>query len=380
MSEIAEQETVARLPLDALHRELGAVMTEREGHLLPAAYGDPAAEYEAVRGGGAGLFDLTARGRAEVSGTEAVQFLNGLVTNDVKALRPGAWIKAAFPNAQGRLLAFARVMRPAEEHRFIIDTEAATHGRVLQTLERFTLAGDFKVKDLTGETAQLSVQGARAAEIVGRVLGDATLRIDRYAVADVTWADDVPVTVLRATHTAEDGYDLIAGVEHAADLWRALQAVGARPCGYEALEVLRVEAGVPRHGADAGEATVVPEAGQDDAVSYTKGCYIGQEIIARIHWRGHVAKRLAGLLFEGEHGAAPGAKIKTADGREIGHITSCVVSPRLGRAVALGYVKYDYLQPGTQVLVAEGETDGRVARVAELPLVRGGWQDGEAGA
>jgi folate-binding protein YgfZ len=387
MSETIEQIAARRLPLEETHRRAGASLVERGGWLVPAAYGDAATEYEAVRGGrGAGLFDLSARGRIEVSGREAVQFLNGLITNDVKALASGAWMSAAFPNPQGRLLAVARVVRVGDAETFLFDTEAATHASVLRNLERFTLAGDFKVRDLTEETAQLSLQGARAVEIVRRTLGDSAAQIERGRVAVITWCDSQAVTLLRATHTGEDGFDLIVGVDDARALWDALVAAGARAAGYDALEVLRVEAGVARYGVDTSEANVVLEAGLDDAVSFTKGCYVGQEIIARIHWRGHVAKRLAGLTLDdannvasqdaGERApvdVASGAKIKTTDGsREIGRVTSSVFSPRLRKRIALGIVKYDFLAPGTQLLIEAAGVERR-AKVSALPFVRGSW-------
>src|SRR5918911_3085343 len=129
-----------------------------------------AAEYEAVRGGGAGLFDLSARGRVEVSGGEAVMFLNGMLTNDVAKLEEGAWMHAAFPNPQGRLLASVRVLRRGGA--FLFDTEGETYPAVLKHLERFTLAGDFHVRDLTSETVMLSVQGARSQEFVACVLNE----------------------------------------------------------------------------------------------------------------------------------------------------------------------------------------------------------------
>ncbi|MFL6211925.1 MAG: aminomethyltransferase family protein [Pyrinomonadaceae bacterium] len=330
----------------------------------------PRAEYDAVRGGGAGLFDLSARGRIEVRGAEAVQFLNGLITNDVKALAPGAWMYAAFPNVQGRLLALARVLRPSAEAVFLFDTEVATRERVRQNLERFTLAGDFHVRDLTAETAQLSLQGTQAAQLIARVLGADAAQLERMHVAVVSWRGH-ELTLLRATHTSEDGFDLIAGVDASAELRRALLDAGAHPCGDEVLEVLRVEAGVARYGVDMTEINVVLEAVPEDAVSYTKGCYVGQEIIARIHWRGHVAKRLTGLLFEDDCAVAPEAKIVALDGKEIGRVTSVVYSPHLARTVALGYVKFDYLAPGTEVRVGE---EAHAARISALPLVRGSWR------
>ena len=344
---------------------------ERE---VPDDYGDPRAEYAAVRDGGAGLFDLSTRGRLELSGAEAVQFFNGMVTNDVAKLPEGAWMKASLPNPQGRLLASLRVARLGDA--FFIDTEPETAERVRQSLERFTLAGDFRVRDLSGETTCLSVQGANAPRVIDEVLGAQASEIAPGHAAYVTRDGGARVLVLRATHTNEDGYDLISEAGDAERLRAALMAAGARPVGANALEVLRVEAGIARYGVDGDDTNVVLEVAPDDAVSFTKGCYTGQEIIARIHWRGHVAKRLAGLLVEGADALTPGSKLVAGDeSKEVGRVTSSVYSPRLGHAVALGIVKYDYLAPGTELRVVSEDGEARAARVAELPLVSGSWRE-----
>ena len=351
----------------------------REG--APASYGDAGGEYAAVREGRAGVSDLSARGRIEVTGSEAVQFLNGLVTNDIKALEEHHWMNAAFPNVQGRLVASARVLKLGQD-RFLFDTEAATRERVLKTLERFTLAGDFHVTDKTLETALITVQGARSADVVREALGLDAAETKRGLVHAAGQWEGQPLYILRATHTAEDGFDLIVGAAGAPSLWAALTSAGARPVGADALEVLRIEAGVARYGVDVDETNVVLEAAPLDAVSFTKGCYVGQEIIARIHWRGHVAKRLAGLAFDARvEEAKRDDKVLTADGQGIGRLTSVTFSPLLNRTVALGYVKYDYLAPGTEVRVAVADDSQAAARVASLPFVRGSWPGGaEAGA
>jgi glycine cleavage system T protein len=375
MSEVTEQIEIRKSPLDETHTGLGAVMTEVGEWRLPSSYGDTAAEYAAVREGGAGLIDLSSRGRIEVSGSEAVQFLNGLITNDVKALETGAWMRAAFPNVQGRLISEARILR-LTDNRFLFDTEAATHGRVLKTLERFTLAGDFHVTDLTSEMALVSVQGTRAAEIIEATFGKIAAQAERGRVHTEQW-NNQSLHVIRATHTAEDGFDLFVSASVAVSLWDALTASGALPVGFDALNILRIEAGVPHYGVDMDETNVVLEVVADEAVSFTKGCYIGQEIIARIHWRGHVAKKLTGLSLDEQGEIKSGDKIRTMDGKELGRITSVTFSPRLNRLVALGYVKYDYLAPETMVCVHSGETE-LTARVVALPHVRGSWSDDEA--
>jgi folate-binding protein YgfZ len=370
MSEAAEPVTIHKSPLDETHRRLGAVVVERDGWALPLSYGDTSTEYMAVRDGeSAGLIDLSSRALIEVSGAEAIQFLNGLVTNDMKTLVDGAWMPAAFPNAQGRLISSARVINRGGT--FLFNTEAVSHERLYKTLERFTLAGDFHVTDRTHETAQFSVQGARAAEVIGQALGHEASGVERGRVFTII-SDGASLSIIRATHTSEDGFDLFVDASHAVRVWESLVASGARPIGLDALEILRIEAGLPRYGVDMDETNVVTEAGLDDAVSYTKGCYIGQEIIARIHWRGHVAKKLAGLLFNDQAEVERGAKVIAADGKDIGRVTSVAFSPRLSRTVALAYIKYDYLAPGTPTRVIAGN-DEHEATVAELPMVRGSW-------
>ena len=381
MTEAVEQIAIWKSPLHETHARLGATMIERDGWSVPESYGDVLFEYAAVREGGAGIIDLSPRGRILVSGTEAVQFLNGLITNDMKTLAENSWMPAAFPNVQGRLLAGVRVVRLKDEGTdrnvcptFLIDMEPATHERVLKTIERFTLAGDFRVTDITNQTALLSVQGNKATHVVRSVLGEGAAGIETSGAMELSWqhgGTPAAVTVIHATHTREDGFDLIGNADQAGTLWDALHNAGAQPVGYEALEILRIEAGLPRYGVDMDDTNVVTETGLDDAVSYTKGCYVGQEIIARIKYRGHVAKKLSGLAFDPAKVTA-GVVIKAADGKEIGRTTSVTYSPHLARTIALGYLKYDYLAPGTSVKVGAGDEE-IPAQVTELPFVRGSW-------
>ena len=395
MTEAVEPQILTNSPIDSIHQQMGATMMERDGWSVPGSYGDVLFEYATVREGGSGVIDLSNRGRILVSGAEAVQFLNGLITNDMKTLAENTWMPAAFPNVQGRLIASVRVVRlkdegtdqttpeglPQQNPRpdvnptFLIDTEPATHERVLKTIERFTLAGDFRVSDITGQTGLLSVQGRRAVNVVRSVLGDEAANIAPRQLIQIPWLKNelkAKVTVFRATHTAEDGFDLVVSSDQAGSLWHALHSAGARPVGYDALEILRIEAGLPRYGVDMNDTNVVTEAALDDAVSYTKGCYIGQEIIARIKYRGHVAKKLAGLVFDQSVKVEANTSIKSTDDKDIGRITSRTYSPHLGRTVALAYLKYDYLAPGTSVKVVCGDEELN-AHVTELPFVRGSW-------
>src|SRR5687767_7220296 len=183
------------------------------------------AEYAAVRDGGVGLIDLSTRGRISVSGSEAVMFLNGLITNDMKTLDEKRWMPAAFPNVQGRLLAAVRVIRRAGD--ILIDTEAITREKVLKLIERFTLAGDFKVADVTDATTQFSFQGRGASKLVERVFGVTDLS------RDGVWQNET-MTIVRATHTGEDGFDVIT------ERRGALETFAATPVSERVEEILRI--------------------------------------------------------------------------------------------------------------------------------------------
>ena len=299
-------------------------------------------DYQSVRDGGAGLIDLSAmRGRIRVTGSEAVMFLNGLITNDMKAVVENEWLPAVFPTVQGRLIGAVRITREKDSG-FLIDTENASHEAILKTISRFTLAGDFRVADVTNETGLLTVQGRRAKEIIG----------------------NVNATVIPATHTGEDGFDLVGDPSLKDQLINA----GAQLVSPETFEVLRIEAGIPRHGIDMDETNVVLETNLDDAISYTKGCYLGQEIIVRIKHRGHVAKKLTGMKFDNPVDA--GAIVTSTDGKEIGRITSVTFSPKLETTIALGYLRYEYLPAGTTVKA--GDVTGTVT---DLPFIRGSWYE-----
>lgn len=330
-----------------------------------------ARDYLAVREGGAGLIDLSSRGRMLVSGADAMMFLNGLVTNDMKTLARHSWMPAAFANVQGRLLAVVRILH--REDGFLLDTEQTTHDKVLALLDRFTLAGDFRVTDLTRDTRTLSVQGAGAPAIVRAVLGKEAANVERRSMARSKLSDG-DATVIAASHTAEMGFDLFVGSERAAEVMDALISAGAQVVSDETFETLRIEAGIPCYGVDMDETTVVTETNLDDAISYTKGCYLGQEIVIRIKHRGHVAKKLTGVIMDEAVDIHRGASVVSVEGKDVGRVTSATYSPLIDRTIGLAYVKYDYLAPGTVVRVDSHET--RIAAsIAGLPFVRGSWYE-----
>lgn len=325
------------------------------------------AEYDAVRTC-AGLLDLSERGRIEVRGKNRVQFLHGLVSNDIKILRDGDGTYAAFLNATGRIHSDCFIY--ADGERFLIDTPANTRAWVYQSLAKFTPAGGFDVTDITEQTALLSLQGARAAEILA-VLGVADelqpLKLKHIKIAGID------VLIAKVSRTAETGYDLVVSLDGKKALHGALIEVGAVEVGAQTAEVLRIEAGIPAYGRDMDETIILLEAGLESAVSYKKGCYLGQETIAKIHHRGHdqTAKRLMGLLIEGESVPPPGSKVFNGAGKEIGHITSSCYSPVLAKPIALAYLRRNNFEPGMRHTVVSGDLKLE-AEVAKLPFLKGG--------
>ena len=341
-------------------------------------------DYQSIRSGGRGFFEQD-RGLIAVWGKEAVQFLDGLITNDMKTLADGNQMLAAFPNAQGRLLAVVRVMRQGEK--FLFETEASTREKLFQNLFRFTFAGDFFVEDLSEQYRYFALIGSTATgseppEVAGGTSGDsvhgsaaATVSGDIGDPSSNTALDQPPATaggndprsdVLVFNVGRSSGCFVPAD---AADDYKArLLADGLVEINDDLYETLRIENGIPTYGVDMDETTIVPELGIDELISYNKGCYIGQEIIARIHFRGHVAKQLTGLIMSVPGAVAagflPDAELKSIDGKNAGRITSVTFSPALNKTIALAYVRYDYLEAGTELLCGEVP-----ATVTALPFI-----------
>jgi tRNA-modifying protein YgfZ len=340
----------------------------------PRAAGDLRGEYEAIRGGVA-VLDLSAAGKLEVGGRNAVQFVNGLVTNDVKALGEGEGVLAAFLNAQGKVVAVCRIYsiggRAGE--RLLIELDPARRETIYNNLSRFVPAGEFFVSDVTGRDALISLQGPHAAQLIERLTGGAAGFEPEYGVGEYEWEG---VRILAASHSRAGGvgFDLFVPAEHRERVREAVLArgalFGALEVGPEVLEVARIEAGIPREGVDVTEENILLEAGYEKAVSYKKGCYLGQEIIARIHWRGQPAKQLRGLFVEADEVPPRGTELYAEDGKKVGEVTSATRSLGLNRVIALGYVHRYYLAAGTAVTLRQGGAEFGSATVTELPFIR----------
>jgi glycine cleavage system T protein len=349
-------------PLADYHVSQGATLTEYHGVMVPARFTDPAAENVAVRKA-SGLFDFSFRGKFQLKGRDHAKLLQRLVSNDVKKLSSGQGTYATLLNAQGHIVVDLRLYCAADS--FLADVEYDLRDKAIQSFRRFIIADQVELEPL--DLFALAFQGPRAKGLLEK-----TLHIDLPAMNEfdhlATNYAGFPARVVRASSTGEEGYEVWTSAPGMEALWGA--ACGQAPtydmlaCGVEALESLRIEAGIPRYGSELGEDVIPLEAGLLNALSFSKGCYIGQEIVERARSRGHVNWKLTGLVFDSSEVPAVGLKA-AVDGREVAEVTSACVSPSLAKTIALGYVRREFNEPGSRLTFTSGVT----ATAAALPFI-----------
>jgi folate-binding protein YgfZ len=334
------------------------------GHPVAMHYGDVSAEYGQLRTG-AGAVDLDARGRLQIEGPRAAEMLNGMVTNDVGALQVGRGLYAAALSPKGKIVADVRVHRIQEE-RFIVDTPVRAQAGWLAMVRKYVNPRMAPYRDISAETTHVAVAGPHARRALGKALEiDARELAELPVFANGEHAfDGARITLVRAPELSEQTYELIGPLAVRESLWSTLASAGAKPAGLAAWEIARVEAGRPEWGLDIDDGTIPQEGNLEElhAISFTKGCYVGQEVVARIHFRGHVNRHLRGLLC-GEQLPPMHSALQDAAGKVVGDVRSTVQSPRLG-AIALAMVRRE-VEMGT-TLAARWE--GGESRVEVVPL------------
>lgn len=334
---------------------------------------DASAEVARIRGGGVGLFftedepeGFGARGVIEVTGGDATRWLDGMVSNDVAALAPGSprsGCYAALLSPKGKIVADVHVL--AQEGGYWLESARHANAAIIARLDRYIIADDVKLDDRSTEFVRIGVEGAAASAVLTAAADGSMedLARDSWQALEI---GGVSVTAARYGWSGEDAYQLFAPAGSRRAVVEALQDaagdVEVSPCSMAALEVLRIEAGVPLLGAELDEGVLPDEARLEAAISRTKGCYTGQEIVARVFSRGAVNHLLVGLAFERDTPPAIETEL-FAEGRKTGEITSACSSPSAG-AIGLGYVRRDHAEPGTLL-----DAGGARARVVALPIV-----------
>jgi folate-binding protein YgfZ len=331
-------------------------------------------DYRAIREKAA-IGSISARAPLAVAGRDRASYLQGLLTNDIQALVPGTGCYAAWLSPQGRMLTDMHVLESGQL--ILLDVPAETAAATLERLDQFVFSEDVRLESLADALAGVWIHGPGAAAVVeGTLVGTPGVSgWQDYQHGQFGFAG-TPVSVARIDQLGVPGYSIYVDRAHEANLVSALQSHGARAVGRESLEAARVEAGYPIFGVDMTDTTIPLEAGiEDRAISFSKGCYVGQEVIVRVLHRGggRVARKLVAFRVtqpstEGAPTSADalrGAKVFSAD-REIGQLTSAAESPRHG-TIALGYVHRDFASPGTVVAV-KSDRGSASATITERPM------------
>jgi tRNA-modifying protein YgfZ len=281
--------------------------------------------YDALRNRAAWL-DLSARGKIKLTGEDRARLLHAMSTNHIQQLTPGSGCYAFFLNDKGRVLADANVLcRPDY---FLLDVEPETREPLYQHLDRFIIADDVTLEDATNALATISVEGPQASDVMQRA-GAPTPEAE-YASSD--WGEGV---VARLNSTGSPGFFIFAPLGGKSALISRLEAAGAEPVDAEASRVVRLEHGKPRYSEDISERFLAQEANQPHALHFSKGCYLGQEIVERVRSRGQIHRVLKPLMLDTKEPPQPGSKLE--DGTS--EVTSAAYSPALDKVVALAYVR-----------------------------------------
>jgi folate-binding protein YgfZ len=365
--------------LHALHEQAGAEFQAYGPAQVVSTFGQPQAEYAAIRKGAA-LIDAAQRGVLELAGKDRHAFLNNLLTNQIwdkqtkTALLPSQGVYAFFLNTKGRIVADMNVLERGD--RTLLEMDGRLLAEVAGAFDKFLFAEQVQIHNLAEKVTVLQLHGPQSAAVIDPQLAS----LPQFGSTELTLFG-ATVTAFRDDSAGVPGFGLIVPVEAAVQVWTQLLALGetgdrmrlrVRPAGWAAYNATRIEAGRPIFGIDYDSTVLPAETGQfDRAVSITKGCYLGQEIVARMHARQQLARQIAGIRMVGDALPIAGAQVTDESGTIVGLVTSSTVSPVLSNAaLCLAMVKKPFIAIGTQLRIpAEGEM--REGTITELPFWKG---------
>ncbi len=355
-------------PLHEYHLKLGATFEEVAGWEMPAHYGKWTAEYQAVRQA-VGLSDLSHRGKIRITGDDRITWLQSLISNDILPLQPGQGRYSSFLTHKGKMLGYFRVYALSDS--LWVEDVGEVGDATFQALRKFLLYGvKAKMENCAESWGLLLISGPKACSTVSAAFG--------VEMSDLTPLSAISARigghaayVLRTEETGEDDLEILLPADALSTTWERLMEAGAvygiKAVGAHAREALRIEAGLPKAGADLNEEIVPPEANlEGKAFSLNKGCYPGQEVVARMDTYGHVRRKLVGFVLKDTAIPPHGAKLFSGD-REVGWISSATRSPQLNAVIAFGFPLRDFSEPGMELTV---EFDGHrhPATVHTLPF------------
>jgi folate-binding protein YgfZ len=352
-----------RSPLHELEQARGARFETCCSREIVQDYGVAREEYEAVRSG-VGALDLSYLGRLKVTGRDRVRYLHNMLSNDIKNLHAGTGCYATLLTRQGKMESDLHVYAFPDE--IWLECPPAGEGQVRETLDKFIVGDVVQIEDWSQKYTVLSLQGPQAKSRMGRGVDASLDEMPALAHKTVPGSSGAWVIIHR-DRTGCDGYDLWLPLEDAPEVWtRWLDSQTIQPVGHQALDWLRTEAGIPWFGIDMKSHHLPMEFRLDSAISMTKGCYRGQEIVTRVTHRGHLDHWLGAVAVSQGELPEHGSEVR-ANGAKIGEVTSAILSPRLRRPLALALLKKDLIKPGMQVEVMYGGS-ALTGEVVLLPL------------
>src|SRR3989442_851908 len=341
------------------NRRLGMSTTElHEKVTLVAGAVDMRAEFRALISG-CGIHELAQRGKIKLTGRDRVRWLNGMVSNNIRDLAVGQGVYAFLLNAQGHILGDLYSYNRGES--LLVETDRAQLEKVLSIFRKYIIMDQVEIEDISEKLSSIGIAGPHSGEVL-KAAGFQFSQLQVLQFTDITW-QQISVTLVRHDNPLVELYELWSAPGGTKTLREALANAGATPGGEAAVELLRIAAGIPRYGQDIRERDLPQETEQSRALSFTKGCYIGQEIVERIRSRGAVHRTFIGFEIEGRL-PTPGAKVQV-DGKDVGEITSVASLPTDGndRKVALGYCRREVGVPGREVMIGDAK-----ARISPLPF------------
>ncbi|HVB58934.1 MAG TPA: glycine cleavage T C-terminal barrel domain-containing protein [Candidatus Acidoferrales bacterium] len=345
-------------PLIQEHRATGAQLEEFAGCVLPSIFSDFAREYRAAHEG-AVLFDTNWHAIFALTGRDRVRYLHAITSNNIKDLSEGRGTIALLLNPQGHVLAELEVY--ALQNKLLLLSHASVRERTFATLKKYILGSQVQLDDLTDQLGTFAVEGPRAPAFVAEATALALGNMPEFTITEIA-IYGVPSHMIRRSHFGEPGAQFIVPREHVVLLWKnlhaRLHAHHGLPIGMKTLNVLRLEAGIPWFPVDFNDSMIPHEAALENThISFSKGCYTGQEIVERVRSRGHVNRKRVGLQFSAAEPPPPGTKLR-AGGTEVGYVTSAAFSPAAAAAIGMGYLRREHNAPGSVV-----EFDGGTATV-----------------
>jgi folate-binding protein YgfZ len=361
MEATGTQPAAIETPLAQAHQSAGANLATWFGCTLPNDFGDWQHEYEFAKNTVA-LIDKNYLAYFSFTGPDRARYLNAILTNNIKDLQPGQGNISLLLNPQGRIL--AEIETQAEPDRLLCISHAMIRAQLSETLEKFIIMDDVTLTDETDRYGTLSLQGPQTAQLIRELAANTDLDSIPDFNSINTHINSIPCIITRKSFTDRLSADIRVERKDLEPLWNFLvektRAGGGAPIGYKALNALRLEQQIPWFGYDFGDKQIPHEAGlQDSHISYTKGCYTGQEIVERVRSRGQVNRRRVSLRFPNRIEPPLAGTILTADGKEVGTVTSSSPLPQHNDSIGMGYARKENAAPGSELTFTTPEATGK---------------------